>query len=466
MIRNARVRGNEFRVDIHLEGGIIAGIGAAVSHVTAEHVIDADGAVLLPGLHDHHMHLMAFAASLDSLQCGPPGVRTEADLVSALRVSNTAGDPGWVRGIGYHPGVAGDIDRDWLDRHIPERPVRIQHRGGRMWVLNSRALQALQVSHGNAPPGLERVDGRLTGRLYEGDIWLRSQLHSQRPELSTVSRRLARYGITGVTDTTPANGPDEWAYFHQSQVEGELLQRVRVMGTDAIQSCQENGLLTRGEFKVHLLESLLPDLDTLCDDIASAHAAGRSVAIHCVTLTELVFALHALEAAGVRSGDRIEHASVCPPDQMTAIHELGLRVVTQPHFIAERGDQYLTDVAAREQPWLYRAASFLTESVPLAAGSDAPFGDADPWQAMRAAVERRTAAGEVMGRAEALTPEQALRLFLSPPHSPGVGEFTLTAGSPADLCLLHSPWETVRHDLSCEQVRATWRGGELIYDSG
>jgi predicted amidohydrolase YtcJ len=148
---------------------------------------------------------------------------------------------------------------------------------------------------------------------------------------------------------------------------------------------------------------------------------------------------------------------------LAVIQELGLRMVTQPHFIAERGDQYLTDVDPREQPWLYRAASFLTAGIPLAAGSDAPFGGADPWQAMRAAVARRTAAGEVMGREEALTPEQALRLFLSAPGEPGVGEITLTAGTPADLCLLHVPWEIARNDLRSEQVRATWRAGQQIY---
>ena len=466
MITNVRLLGDDSLVAVRLEGAVIAGVGSAVARETAEHVINAEGGLLLPGLHDHHIHLMAFAASLDSLQCGPPDVRTEADLVSALRANNRVGDPDWVRAIGYHPSVAGDIDRDWLDRHIPDRPIRIQHRGGRMWVLNSRALQVLQVSSSNVPQGLEHVGGRPTGRLFEGDVWLRSRLQSQLPVLTTASNRLARYGITGLTDTTPSNGTDEWGYFRQSQMEGGLLQRVRVMGGEAIQACQESDTLTCGEFKIHLLESSLPDLDTLCQAMASAHAVNRSVAIHCVTLAELVFALHALEATGVRPGDRIEHASVCPPEQLRAIHELGLRVVTQPHFIAERGDQYLTDVDVREQPWLYRAASFVGMGIPLAAGSDAPFGDADPWRAMRAAVARRTAAGAVMGREEALTPEQALRLFLSPPHLPGVAERSLAAGAAADLCLLHAPWDTVRHDLRREQVRATWQSGKLIYDSG
>ncbi len=84
-----------------------------------------------------------------------------------------------------------------------------------------------------------------------------------------------------------------------------------MMGSRKIEDCRETEKLMRGEFKIHLLESRLPDYEELCRDIESVHGGERSVAIHCVTLTELVFALSALERVGVRSGDRIEHASVC-----------------------------------------------------------------------------------------------------------------------------------------------------------
>jgi predicted amidohydrolase YtcJ len=459
--------GHQLPVDVRLAGGVIAAVGTALDSDTAEEIIDAGGATLLPGLHDHHIHLMAFAASLDSLHCGPPGTSSESQLASLLRESNASGNPGWVRGIGYHPCVAGDIDRDWLDRHIPDRPVRIQHRGGRLWVLNSRGLRELRAEDcADAPPGLERVDGRFSGRLYECDAWLRSRLPSRMPDLAAASERLAGYGITGLTDTTPGNGRDEWAHFAASQARGELRQRVRMMGSRAIESCRETDELRRGEFKIHLLESRLPDFEQLCRDIESVHRGARSVAVHCVTLTELVFALSALERVGARRGDRIEHASVCAPEQLEQIRRLGLRVVTQPHFIAERGDQYLTDVDAVEQPWLYRLGSCLAAGIPLAAGSDAPFGNVDPWRAMHSAVTRKTASGAIMGAAEGLTPEQALALFLSPPGSPGLGSHELKTGEPADLCLLQAPWEALRRALPSDCVRATWARGERIFDSG
>ena len=41
----------------------------------------------------------------------------------------------------------------------------------------------------------------------------------------------------------------------------------------------------------------------------------RSFAVHCVTRAQAIFATAAFRAAGVRRGDRLEHASVAPPER-------------------------------------------------------------------------------------------------------------------------------------------------------
>ena len=62
---------------------------------------------------------------------------------------------GWIRGVGYFESVAGELDRARLDRLAPARPLRIQHRSGALWMLNSAAVDRL---------GLDRWDGRAGGR--------------------------------------------------------------------------------------------------------------------------------------------------------------------------------------------------------------------------------------------------------------------------------------------------------------
>ena len=53
--------------------------------------------------------------------------------------------------------------------------------------------------------------------------------------------------------------------------------------------CCSTKKLQLGGWKVHLLESDLPDFDGLCAAMRQVHASGRPVAFHCVSRVELVF---------------------------------------------------------------------------------------------------------------------------------------------------------------------------------
>ncbi len=470
LIRTADIvigaRGERGIRDVRIRGNVIAEIGTTLCPDGDETVIDAGGGALLPGLNDHHIHLVALAAALDSLRCGPPDVRTSPELATALEAADADASNAWVRGVGYHESVAGEIDRHWLDLHIRRRPARIQHRSGRLWILNSLALQTLGVvddGAGNDP--FERADGRLTGRLYDADDWLRRRLGSQRPGLARVSRLLASRGITGVTDTSHRNGPDDFAYFVDAQQRGELLQELVVMGDAGLDAVSSGPRIHRGATKFHLHDNALPDFEALCDEIRRSHGAGRPVAFHCVTRVDLAFALAALEEADSRKGDRIEHASIAPPEALETMKSLGVIVVTQPNFVSERGDSYRSSVDADDRPWLYRLRAFIDAGIALAAGTDAPYGQPDPWAAMAAAVSRRTASGATLGAHEGLSPEAALALFASPLRDPGRSAAPLRPGTRADCCLLERPWRSVRQQLTQAQVRLTLADGDAIWQA-
>ncbi|PTU31603.1 amidohydrolase family protein [Stenotrophobium rhamnosiphilum] len=462
LIRNAEINFDQ-GVDVRITGERISAIESSLLPLPEEEVIDANGGALLPGLNDHHVHLYAFAAAQASVSCGPPQVRDAEALRERLRAAAaTLSDGAWLRGIAYHESVAGEIDRDWLDAAVPNHPVRVQHRSGRLWILNSSALKTIGAEYDLSAP-LERVDGRATGRLYDSDAWLRTRTSATRPALHQVSRLFASYGITGLTDTSHQNGPAEFSAFAEARSRGELLQALRVMGDARLDAVTDVAGVTRGEHKFHLHDHELPEFDALCADIRRSHSASRAVAFHSVTRTDLVFALAALREVGSIKGDRIEHGAVVPPELLNDICELGLTVATQPHFISERGDAYLRDVAAEDQPWLYRLRAFIDAGVPLAAGSDVPYGDANPWASMQAAVSRRSESGVVMAQNESLTPEQALALFLSPLDAPGAAPRKIIVGAIADLCLLTTPWRDARIDLSTVRVQRTWAAGRSIW---
>ena len=443
-------------VDVTIEGGRIERLGRGAGR-DADEVVDAQGGALLPGLHDHHIHLFALAAARASVACGPPTVETEADLRRALAAVSPGAD-GWIRGFGYHARVAGASGRRLLDGIRADVPVRIQDASGQAWAFNSAGLRQLGVEDSVAgPPGLERVDGRATGMLYREDDWLRERLGGRRPALGEVSRELAGYGITGVTDASVGNGADEVDAVDRERRTGRFGQRVWWMGGADL--ARRRAAAPR---KLIVDDARLPAPDELAERVTAAHREGRAVAFHCVTRAELAVACAALEQAGPRPGDRFEHAFVAPPDLVAWVARLGATVVVQPGFLAERGDRYLADVDPPDRPWLLPGAAWSAAGVAMGGGSDAPYGPADPWCAMRAAVQRETRAGVRLRPEEALSPERALALFTTAPQGPGGAPRELAEGKAADLCLLDVPWERARRELSSTHVRAAFVAGRRL----
>jgi predicted amidohydrolase YtcJ len=431
LIQRAQLLGGS-TVDIRVQQQIVE-VAAQLAPEPGEAVFDAAHRTVIPGLHDHHVHLHSAAAALSSVRVGPREVSGRADLAAVLSRARV-GEDGWIRAIGYHEAVAGPLDRAALDEVSPGTPVRVQHRSGVLWTLNTAGLNRVGLS--DHPDGrLRSADRNWTGAL-------------QRREsgLAEVSRMLASYGVTGVTDATPDLGIDDVVKFAEAHQHGELLQRVHCLAPGK-RILHDDGL----------------DLGELEAWIAARHAAGGPVAVHCVTAAQLVVTIAALRSAGTMAGDRIEHAAVVPDDCLADLAELGVTVVTQPNFVCERGDQYLADVDPDEYSQLWRLASLRATNVPVVLSTDMPFGDADPWAAMRSAVHRQTGSGTVLGWAEAVSARTALELFFGEAGRP-TRQRTIAADQPADLCVVDAAEDDLLSALDAGAVAATIVEGRVVFE--
>jgi predicted amidohydrolase YtcJ len=417
-------------VDIRV-GVCIDEVADALAPRPGEDVLDAAGGTVLPGLHDHHVHLYSAAAAQTSIRVGPPQVRNRAGLAAALAGAET-GEDGWIRAVGYHDSVAGPLDRDALDAVVPAVPLRVQHRSGVLWILNSAGLARVGLA------------GHPDGRLRSADSWS-DVLGRSETNLTDLSARLSRYGVTGITDATPDLNIADIVRLSELHRHGELGQRVHCLAPGK-----------------RILHDDDLDLERLAGWIAQRHRDGGPVAIHCVTAAQLLVTIAALRETGTHPGDRIEHAAIVPPDCLTDIADLAVTVVTQPNFVAERGDQYLDEVPAAEHDQLWRVASLVHAGVPVALSTDMPFGHGDPWAAMRAAVHRTTPSGAVLGIDERVSARTALTMFLGRLDQPSRPR-AVEPGQPADLCVLSVPAETALAELDAGMVAATIVGGRLAY---
>ncbi len=415
---------------IAIKAGRIVALSAEGWHAPE---LDAAGATILPGLHDHHLHLFATAAARQSVNLA--GLTGEPEVVSALRAAPAT--HGWVRATGFDERLIGLPDADQLERWLPGTPLRIKDRTGALWLLSRSAFATI----GSGPwPDCVELDGsgHPTGRIWRGDDWLRASIGGDAPDLKLLGAEMARYGITAVTDAGARNGPADAA----ALIASGIPQRLTIMGDETLTAGDG---FTLGPLKLLIDERDPPMVEALAARISAGRAQGRAIAAHCVTALELALYIAALdEAGGALPGDRVEHGGVINPAMIHEIAVRGLIVVTQPGFVQARGDRYLREVPLQDQSDLWRLGSLLAADIAVRGGSDAPYGPLDPWVAIEAGMTRQTESGAVLGPDERVSFDQALALYAGPALAVG--------GAAADVVL-----------YSEGAVRATVIGGVVVF---
>lgn len=483
VLANARVRAPDGVVDqIAIEDGRIVAVGGGVDAPQ----VDCGGMTIVPGFVDAHGHLLAYAASLVSVDCrGAPDIETIVRRVRERASTTPRGT--WIRAYGYdendlveqrHP-----TRRD-LDAAAPDHPVRLAHRGGHALVLNSPALATCGITtETESPPGgfLDREvpSGEPSGLLLE----MGALVDGRMPALSDDDRaravadaeaRLIAAGVTAFHDAGATSGPREWDMLARLVREARFRPRLLAMtGWDAFASGEDIPSIAPEVAGRHVKitlseigEGVVPAPDDLARRVAAVHAAGVDVAIHAVTeggVRAAVAAIGAALGSRPRAGHRhrIEHASICPPAVVRDVARLGITIVSQPLFLHENGDRYLRTVRDSDRASLYPFGAWERAGVAVGFGSDCPVAPPDPVMGVAAAVRRRSAtgaavAGDAMSFTAALTASTA-----GAARAMGIDDTAgaLRPGLAADLAILSGDPE----DDAAVRVVATFIAGQLAY---
>lgn len=453
------------RTNVRAMAGRLESIGHEVVPATGDVIIQGGGGALIPGLHDNHAHLLSMAAATLSFDCKPPvNVRRGSDLATRLahHLADRPTDP--LRGIRYDELSHGWLDRQKLDAISRTTPIRLQHRSGHAWVMNSAALQ--QLSHS------ETITEEMMRTGWLVDVPLPPDLAAGTLNLRAIGARMSSFGITGVHDATPGLDYAALTILGDAHADGSVPQHITVMSEVA----QAPANLTVGPRKIMPAATSERALATIENGVTAARDQGRGVAVHCVTTEHLVIALMVLAKFGFRTDDRIEHGNLIPADLLLPIAEAGIAVVAQPQFVAERGDHYLTALPDETEN-LIRLKSLLNAGIPTRIGTDAPFASADPWAVICSAITRRTSGGVVLGMTESITAAEAIGMLNSASgphdrpdpahwHNAGTAANWLQPGAPADWCLLRAPWAVVADNPSAKMVSATFIGGVTVWRTG
>ncbi|WP_327371693.1 amidohydrolase [Streptomyces sp. NBC_01217] len=489
--------------------GRIVGLDEEVAGLPARRTRDLDGAVVLPGFIDSHVHL-----TWAGLKASAPSVAPSTRADDVLRVVGDAvarvPADAWVDFGGYdqrtldRPLTARDLDAVSLGRK-----VYLGHISGHACLVNTAVLERL-------PADTPHVDGFLVEGAMGAALEVRPP-HSL-AELAAAIEHAARVcrseGVTacveaGVGGRLFGRTPIEAAAYQLAHETGRLPIRVQLMAAaDAlgpVSTAPEDttnralslglrtgfggGALSLGALKVFTdggmmartaaltgpydgtdtCGQLQDERQVLEDTIVEGHIAGWQLAIHAIGDRAVDVALDALEKAQKLSPrpearHRVEHAGLVRPDQLPRLAALGVTVVVQPNFLRYYGDDYATVMGQDRADWLYRGRGFLDHGVRLVASSDRPVADGAPLRAVQFMVERLSQSGRTIGGAEAIGVEEALRAYTTEAARACHWESdagSLTAGKRADLVMLgDDPRRVDVSRIGDIEVVGTWLEGD------
>lgn len=413
---------------VALSGGRIVGIGNQLLDFKGPQtrVIDAEGCCVVPGFNDAHVHIWKVGqlqtVLLDLREC-----QTLDDMYQ--RVQNRLRDlkPGeWLMGRGWNEArLKGSPERRVLDSMSMAHPIVLTRTCAHIHAVNSQALERAGITPETPVPFGGEIDWD-KGLVFETaygllqrafPAWTQSDYERW---ILAGARHLRRLGITSATD--PAVDPELYKAYRNLASNGTLPIRV-------------NLLYIRRPDGGHETYSLPQKCDSpflKCDSVKFFADGGLSGATAAISepyvgvsppqqgilrfATEELFAL-ALEAheAGFRIGThaigdraieqvldvysrlyerspspirhRIEHLGLATDAQLERIRTLGCRVVTQPIFLRELRENFVSRLS---QTFLGRCYAFnrmLHAGIPVAFSSDGPVvRELSPLEGMRAAV--------------------------------------------------------------------------------
>ncbi|WP_240135659.1 amidohydrolase [Streptomyces sp. MUM 178J] len=495
--------------DLGIWRGRIVGLDEAATSLPAREVVDLQGATVLPGFIDSHVHL-----AWTGLKAGTPSVapceRVDDVLaVVAQAVERTRGDGAWVDVAGYDQRALGrHLTAAELDRVSRGRKVFLMHDSGHACVVNSAVLEML-------PGDVPHQGGFLAESAMTAARRLR--LPYAQTEIADAVERAGRVclaeGVTACAEAGVGGGllghsPVELGAYQLLRDQGRLPLRVQLMAAadtlrplevhreDGIPRALDLGLrtgfgddwLSVGALKVYtdggmmartaaLTEpyegmthsgQLQADPAHLADLIVDGHLAGWQLAVHAIGDRAADLALDALERAQrlrprPDARHRIEHAGLIRPDQLPRFARLGVSAVVQPNFLRYFGDDYAAIMGEERAPWMYRGRSFRDHGVTLVGSSDRPVADGSPLRAVQFMVERASISGQRIGPDEAVAVDEALRAYTvagayASRQDDSAG--TLTPGKRADLVVLgDDPRRVEPSEIGDIEVVATFVDG-------
>ncbi|UTW11857.1 amidohydrolase [Marinobacterium rhizophilum] len=481
--------------------------------------------------HNHLTHQGAAFATVDFGYPAVSSIADLRDAVGHAAENCAPGQwiRGW--GMNYEKFSDGRIPTRWdLDDISPDNPVCIVHVSGHNVLVNSIALALAGVDDNTPDPSggmfVRDEQGRITGYAYDSaqqlviptsvdvghhgpDIGYDLPLEELVDDIDRACKAYLKVGITSIVD--PQVTTREMPGYMEARKQGKLTVKTTCMylsnHQDAINELGitdhiGNDLLSIGPMKYYCDGALIggtalfyadepqgeqgckcnksagrgytywPDVEAFKEALIDTHRRGMQFGVHTQGDMAMDIVLDAIEEAHRRfprsdTRHRIEHCHGPSREQVARIRRLGVIPVTQPGQLEETGDDLTHIYGERRAKRFCPLRDMLDEGIPAVVSTDAFVQSYKPFDAISAAVNRRSLTGRDMGQEQRISVLEAIRAYTwnaaySVYHETRKG--SVEVGKLADLVVIDADFLSVPLDeISRQQVLMTLSSGEIVY---
>jgi predicted amidohydrolase YtcJ len=482
-------------------------------------IIDAQGALVLPGFNDAHVHFIDGGSHLASVQLRDAASPAEfAERIRAFASKTPKGR--WITGGDWDherwPGAPLPT-KELIDKFTPDNPVFVNRLDGHMSLANSAALKLAGVTRETKDPdgGLIVRDpqtGEPTGVLKDAAM---NFVYAKIPEASfdekleaarAATEHAASLGVTSVQDMSTGN---DVGVLQTLAARGELKTRVYAvsplpqwerLARTGVRAPFGGDMLRVGGLKGFADGSLgsttalffapyndAPQTRGLLGDemfpegemqkrVEGADRAGLQVMIHAIgdSANDQILSIYERIAQSHGTRDRrfrIEHAQHLRPQDIPRFGRAGVIASMQPYHAIDDGRWAEKRIGHERARTTYAFRTLLDSGAHLAFGTDWYVAPLNPMLGIYAAVTRRTLDDKNPQGwipEQKITVEEAVRAYTV---GSAYAEFaenskgTLTPGKLADLVILSQDIFRLNPvEIERTKGRLTIMDGKVVYE--
>lgn len=481
-------------------------------------VRDLNGATVIPGLVDSHVHIAELGEILSRINL--MDVTTPQEAIGRIKQTKPAMQAGhWIIGQGWDEGAWADNypSRQLLDKHFPDNPVVLKSLHGFAVWTNSKALEVIGIDRSTAEPSggkiLKDNTGKPTGIFLNRATPLILEAIPEPSEQeweNWILKGLQQMSKDGFVAIHQAGATERHIRAFQSlQAKGQLPIRVYAMlsarepaladhwmkqgplvdndgwlDVRSVKAYYDGALGSRGA-------RLLSDYS---DKPGHQGVSGSGYGFDYERVTQLMHAgfqvgIHAIGDAGNREvlnfiekvyksnpnaaslRHRIEHAQVIHPNDFERFKQLELVASMEPPHAVEDKDWAETRIGTDRIKGAYAWRRLRQLGVPITFNSDLPGSDHRIGYGLHAAVNRQDKQfnpAEGWYRDQALTIEESIRSYTQVAAYAAFREDEsgdISAGKWADLTVLNNdPFTQQASELIKNQPRMTIVAGKIVYE--